>query len=114
MGMFESQFNSDRANRRVRIYSYVLGGLQAIYWLYTFRFIYVNTNWMGDGFEWVAAMPIGLIFFCFVVPGFVMNKDGRSLKLAAALVTIGLLLNISLFYEIFIEFTGSGSKVPNF
>lgn len=114
MGIFESQIKSDRANRLVRIYSYVLGGLQAIYRLYTFRFIYVNTNWMGDGFEWVAVMPVGLIFFCLVVPGFVMNKDRKSLKLAAPLVTIGLLRNVSLFYQIFIEFTGGGSKVPNF
>jgi hypothetical protein len=114
MGIFESQFKSNRTNRLVHIYSYVVGGVQSIYWLYTFRFLYLNTNWMGDGFEWVAVMPIGLIFFCFVVPGLKMNRDGKSLKLAATLVTIGLFLNIALFYEISGELAGEASKVLNF
>lgn len=114
MGIFESRFNNEQAKRLFRIYSYVLGGIQTIYWLYTFRFIYVNTNWMGDGFEWVAVMPIGFIFFCFVVPGLVMCREGRSLKLAVTVVTIGLLLNVLLFYELSSELIGSSSKVLNY
>jgi hypothetical protein len=114
MGIFESQFKNERTNSLFRTYSNVFGGIQTIYWLYTFRFIYVNTNWMGDGFEWVAIMPIGFIFFCFVVPGLSMNRERKSIKLAAALVTIGLVLNVLFFYEMSSELIGSSSKVLNY
>ena len=65
---------------------------------------------MGDGFEWVAVMPFGFIFFCLVGPALVMSSDGRWLKLAAALMTVALVLNILLFFEIAIELSGEGSR----
>ncbi len=33
----------------LRNYSLTLGAVQGFYWIYTFRLIYVNTDWMGDG-----------------------------------------------------------------
>jgi hypothetical protein len=101
-------------SRGLRSYSLILGAAQGVYWLYTFRLIYANTNWMGDGMEWLAVMPFGLIFFCVVGPALVMSSDGRWVKLAALLVTVGLLLNILLFWEIARELTGEGSRALNF
>ncbi len=97
-------------NRWLRNYSLILGTAQGLYWLYTFRLIYVNTNWMGDGMEWVAVMPFGFIFFGLVGPALVMNHDGRWLKLAAVLVTVAFVLNALLFFEIASELTGEGSR----
>ena len=97
----------------LRNYSLILGGAQGLYWLYTFRLIYANTNWMGDGMEWVAAMPLGFIFFCLVGPALVMSRDGNWLKLAAVLVTVALVLNVLLFLEIASELTGGGSRTLN-
>jgi hypothetical protein len=77
-----------------------------VYWLYTFRLIYVNTNWLGDGMEWVAVMPFGFIFIGLVGAALVMSRDGRWLKLAALLVTVALVLNVLLFFEIASEFAG--------
>ncbi|MGD9545179.1 MAG: hypothetical protein AB7F41_02805 [Methylocystis sp.] len=100
-------------NRFLRNYSLILGGAQGLYWLYTFRLIYVNTNWMGDGMEWVAVMPFGFIFFGLVSPALVMSKDGRWLKLAAVLVTVAVVLNVLLFLEIAGELTGGNSRALN-
>ena len=101
-------------NRRLRNYSFIIGTIQGVYWLYTFRLIYVNTNWMGDGMEWVAVMPFGFIFIGLVGPALVMSRDGRWLKLAALLVTIALVLNALLFFEIASELTGGGSRLSIF
>jgi hypothetical protein len=90
-------------DRLLRNYSLILGGAQGVYWLYTFRPIYVNTNWMGDGMEWVAFMPLGFIFICLVGPALVMSSDGRWLKLAALLATVAPVLNALLFFEIVSE-----------
>jgi hypothetical protein len=98
----------------LRNYSLILGTAQGLFWLYTFRLIYVNTNWMGDGMEWVAVMPFGFIFFGLVGPALVMSKDGNWLKLAAVLVTVALVLNVLLFFEIASELTGGGSRALNF
>jgi hypothetical protein len=97
-------------NRRLRNYSFIFGAAQGLYWLYTFRLIYVNTNWMGDGMEWLAVMAFGFIFFGLVGPALVMSRDGRWLKLAAVLVTVALVLNALLFFEIASEITGEGSR----
>ncbi len=64
----------------------------------------------GDGLEWVAVMPFGFVFFCFVGPALVMSSDGRWLKVAAALVTISLVFNAILFLEVASELTGEGAR----
>jgi hypothetical protein len=97
-------------NRRLRNYSLIVGAIQGAYWLYTFRLIYVNTNRMGDGMEWVAVMPFGFIFIGLVGPALVMSRDGRWLKLSALLITVALVLNALLFFEIVSELTGGGSR----
>lgn len=82
------------------------GGLLAL----TFRLIAVNANPMGDGMEFVAIVPFGLIFLALVVPSLMLALRGRMLPLAATLAVAGLILNVLLFKEIASELTHDGAR----
>jgi hypothetical protein len=62
--------------------------------VYTFRFIPVNANPMGDGLEWMAVFPLGFVFFELVVPALLHGAIGRLLRFGALLASAGLALNI--------------------
>lgn len=96
--------------RHLRAFVLVAAGAQAAFWLYTFRFIAVNANPMGDGMEWVAVMPFGFIFFAIVMPALLLGARGRALRLGALLVCLGLAFNLLLFLEIMDEFAGPAAR----
>ena len=91
-----------------------IAGAQTAYWLYTFRFIAVNANPRGDGMEFVAIVPIGLIFFALVAPSLLLGLRGRMLPLGVGLSTAGLILNVLLFLEMASELTGDGARPLKF
>jgi hypothetical protein len=94
----------------VRYLIVALAGAQAAYWLYTFRLIAVNANPMGDGMEFVAIVPFGLVFLALVAPSLMLGMRGRMLPLGAALAVAGLVLNVLLFLEVASELTGDGAR----
>jgi hypothetical protein len=63
--------------RNLRLF--ILAATLLAFWLYTFRFINVNSNPMDDGLEWMAVFPFGFAFFGFVVPALVIGTIGRLL-----------------------------------
>ena len=69
--------------RFFRCFVIAVAGAQTAFWLYTFRLIYVNANPMGDGFEFVAVVPFGFVFFALVVPSLVLGagNTGREFDL---------------------------------
>jgi hypothetical protein len=83
---------------------------QTVYWLYTFRLISMNANPMGDGMEFVAIVPLGLVFFALVAPSLMLGLQGRMLPLGAALAIAGLILNVLLFIEFASELTHDGAR----
>ena len=85
-----------------------------IHWLYTFRLILVNMNPLGDGFEWVAVVPFGIVFLAFVAPSLWLGVAGRRLPLGVALAFAGLILNGLLFIEIASELTNDGARPLKF
>ena len=91
----------------------VAGG-QTLYWLYTFRLIFVNANPLGDGFEFVAIVPFGVVFLALVAPSLWLAVAGRMLPLGAALAVAGLVLNVLLFIEIASELTDGGARPLKF
>jgi hypothetical protein len=100
-----------------RVFRFVLitvAGAQAAYWLYTFRLILVNANPLGDGFEWVAVVPFGIVFLAFVAPSLWLGVAGRRLPLGVALALAGLVLNGLLFIEIASELTNDGARPLRF
>jgi hypothetical protein len=100
--------------RVFRFFLIAVAGAQAAYWLYTFRLILVNANPLGDGFEWVAVVPFGIVFVGFVVPSVCCGLAGRMLPLGVALAVAGLILNWLLFIEIASELTNDGARPLKF
>ncbi len=104
---------SGRTARTTRTCTLALACAQAAYWLYAFRLIAVNSNPLGDGLEFAAIVPFGLIFLALVVPSLMLAWSGRTLPLAAALAVVGLILNVLLFIEIASELTHDGARPLN-
>jgi hypothetical protein len=100
--------------RVFRFFLIVVAGAQATYWLYTFRLILVNMNPLGDGFEWVAVVPFGIVFLAFVARSLWLGVAGRRLPLGVALAVAGLVLNGLLFMEISSELTDGGARPLRF
>jgi ammonia channel protein AmtB len=46
---------------------------------------------MGDGFEFVAVVPFGFVFFALVAPSLFLGSTARRLPLGAALSVAGLM-----------------------
>jgi hypothetical protein len=108
----ESEHLGGAAGRRkiLRRLTIVLAGAQTAYWIYTFRLIGVNANPMGDGMEFVAIVPFGLIFFLLVAPALLLGWKNQFLAFGAALAVVALILNVLLFLEISSELTGDGAR----
>jgi len=105
--------DTSRVARFLRALTLVLAGGQAVYWLYTFRLIAVNSNPQGDGMEFAAVFPFGLIFIALVVPALLLGWRGRMFPLTAVLAIIALILNVLLFLEIASELTHDGARPLN-
>jgi len=100
--------------RFFRYFVLAVAGAQTVFWLYTFRLIYVNANPMGDGFEFVAVVPFGFVFLALVAPSLLLGSSGKKLALCATLAVAGLILNAFLFLEIASELTGDGAHSLKF
>ena len=72
----------DPAYRRLsRRFILAVAGAQTAYWIYTFRLIAVNANPMGDGMEFAAIVPFGLVFITLVAPPLVLGYGGACFPL---------------------------------
>jgi hypothetical protein len=93
------------SRRFLRLFVLAAAGTQTAFWFYTFRFIDVNANPMGDGLEWMAVFPFGFVFLGLVVPALMLGAIGRLVRFGALLASAGLALNIIVFVEIVREMT---------
>jgi len=91
-----------------------VAGALTLFWLYTFRLIYANADPLGDGFEYVAIVPFGVVFLALVAPSLWLAVAGRMLPLSVALAVAGLVLNVLLFIEVANELTRDGSSPLRF
>ena len=69
-----------------------------LFWLYTFYGIAQVPAGDGSGFQWIAVVPLGLVFFVFTFPALVCAWNGQFLWAAlvigcAGLIAFGLLWN---------------------
>jgi hypothetical protein len=62
VSMTEPAATAGTSRRVLRIFVLAAAGSQTAFWFYTFRFIHVNANPMGDGLEWMAVFPLGFVF----------------------------------------------------
>jgi hypothetical protein len=103
--MTEPAATAGTSRRVLRIFVLAAAGSQTAFWFYTFRFIHVNANPMGDGLEWMAVFPLGFVFFGLVVPALLLGTIGRFLRFGALLAPGGLAFNIVVFLQIVREMT---------
>jgi hypothetical protein len=95
-------------NKRLCLAVFVLAAAETLFWLYTFYFIGRHANPRGDGMEWLAEVPMTLIFLCGVVPALILGIAGRRFRwaaIAAALFVAGAAIaDVVIWTEILGEF----------
>ena len=79
-------------------------GAGLLFWLYTFYAIAQVPAGDGTGFQWLAVMPLGMIFLLLTLPSLVLSWKGRSLWLALVLATAGLIAFALLWRLLLSEF----------
>jgi hypothetical protein len=81
-----------------------IGSAELVFWAYTFWYTYRHSNPHGDGMEWVAIMPLGVIAFGLAWPGLALALAERTL-LAVALVSAAAVADALLWWQIVRDFT---------
>jgi len=80
---------------------------EVLLWLYSFRYISAHSNPLGDGMEWLAALPLTVVL---VVPAAISALLGWWLawaaKLAAGLAALAAVIDVVLWIEIVGELGG--------
>jgi hypothetical protein len=79
-----------------------IGG--TLFWLYTFYGIAQVPAGDGSGFQWIAVIPLGLVFFVFTFPALVCALSGRFLWAALVIGCAGLIAFALLWKELLGEF----------
>jgi glucan phosphoethanolaminetransferase (alkaline phosphatase superfamily) len=80
---------------------------ETLFWFWTFSYIGARANPRGDGMEWLAEMPMTLIFLLLTLPALLLARRGRLLPVAAVLVLASAAANAFLWSEIVSEFAGT-------
>lgn len=75
-----------------------------LFWLYTFYGIAQVPAGDGSGFQWIAVVPLGLVFFVFTFPALVCAWNGQFLWAALVIGCAGLIAFALLWSELLGEF----------
>jgi hypothetical protein len=98
--------SDDRRQRRLLLRTFALlvsvGG--TLFWLYSFYAIAQLPVGDGTGFQWIAVMPLGMIFLALTLPSLMLALNGRSLRFALALGCTGLVAFALLWSQLLTEF----------
>lgn len=95
-------------NARLRLAVFAAAGAQTLFWLYTFYYIAGRANPRGDGMEWLAAVPMTIIFLALVMPTLILGALGfryaLATKLAAGFAAVAFIANAIVWTQILGEF----------
>ena len=75
-----------------------------LFWLYTFYGIAQVPAGDGSGFQWIAVVPLGLVFFVFTFPALVCAWNDQFLWAALVIGCAGLIAFALLWNELLGEF----------
>jgi hypothetical protein len=89
---------------RLRIAALVVAGAGTLFWLYTFYGIAQVPHGDGTGFQWIAVMPLGLIFFVLTLPALMLALRRRRLWLSLILGCASLVAFALLWRQLLSEF----------
>lgn len=79
-------------------------GAGTLFWLYTFHAIAQVPVGDGTGFQWLAVMPLGMVFLVFTLPSLILALSGRMFEVALPLGCVGLVAFALLWAELLREF----------
>jgi hypothetical protein len=75
-----------------------------LFWLYTFYAIAQLPVGDGSGFQWVAVMPLGAVYFALTFPALMFAAKGDKVPLALGLGCAGLVGFALLWAQLLTEF----------
>ena len=75
-----------------------------LFWVYTFYGIAQVPSGDGSGFQWLAVMPLGVVFLALTLPALVLAASGRLLWPSLVLGCLGLLAFALLWKQLLNEF----------
>jgi hypothetical protein len=93
-----------KSNLLLRAVALAVASAGALFWLYTFYGIAQVPIGDGSGMQWIAVMPLGLIFVVFILPALVCSWKGHFLWAALILGCAGLIAFAFLWNELLEEF----------
>jgi hypothetical protein len=89
---------------RQRAVALVVASTGTLFWLYTFYGIAQVPVGDGSGFQWIAVIPLGLIFLVLTLPALVLALIDRLLWFSFILGCVGLIAFAYLWNELLGEF----------
>jgi Na+/proline symporter len=90
--------------RRLRTWALVLAGAGTLFWLYTFYGIAQVPAGDGSGFQWLAVMPLGMVFFALTFPALILAVLDKAPRFALGLGVAGLIAFAWIWNELLQEF----------
>jgi hypothetical protein len=95
-------------DRKIFVAVLAVAVAETLFWIYTFYYIDARTNPRGDGMEWLAEVPMSMIFLFGVVPALAIGSAGHWFPIAskiAALFALGALIaDVVIWMQIMGEF----------
>ena len=89
---------------RLRAVALTVTSAGTLFWLYTFYGIAQVPIGDGSGFQWIAVIPLGLIFLVFTLPALILALIDRLLWFSLILGCVGLIAFAYLWKELLGEF----------
>lgn len=88
-----------------RIVALAVACAGTLFWLYTFYAIAQLPAGDGSGFQWVAVMPLGAVYFALTFPALMFAAKGDKILLALGLGSAGLVAFALLWVQLLTEFS---------
>jgi hypothetical protein len=96
--------NPSHNPNRVRKFALIVAGAGTSFWFYTFYAISRVPIGDGSGMQWLAVLPLGLVFVGFFLPTWFLVAIGRLPRLAAILGFSGLIAFGFVWMQLLAEF----------
>ena len=88
----------------LRTWAVTVAGIGTLFWLYTFYGIAQVPSGDHSGMQWIAVMPLGLVFLVLTLPALIFALVDRLLWVALVLGCFGLVAFAYLWNELLKEF----------
>src|SRR5262245_27028105 len=99
-----------RTRKRLRLGALALAVLLTLLWIYSFYCIAARANPKGDGMEFLAVVPLTILFLGFTLPALVLSAIGRASGAALGLAIAGLITNAWIWSQIVAELGGNAVR----